>query len=242
MPALACVVLLAALLSAQASRQEQDSPRVRGDTWQKPKWYHGMDGPEFEVIQTKDQNDLRRYEASKWVTTNITGAKFDDAYSAGTKALDDYFKGNNQPGGKIDSTVPTVVLIYPTGTDRSVQTTFTIEYFLPHELHAAPPAPKAPELGILDVQPNDVWIRVFGGYVSEQEVFDQAFGFLDQLKQEGISVDDTVLAVAFYDPITRLVGRHNEIWIWAKPAPSAASAAWSWLKRATQPIWKRSRP
>ncbi len=37
----------------------------------------------------------------------------------------------------------------------------------------APPQPKAPELGLLSVNPQDVWVQTFGGYVHEREVLAQ---------------------------------------------------------------------
>ncbi len=63
--------------------------------------------------------------------------------------LDDYWEGGNIPtdpsqgdkGTKVDETVPTVVLLYPAGSGETVQATYTVEYFLPHELHVSRPSP-----------------------------------------------------------------------------------------------------
>ncbi len=50
----------------------------------------------------------------------------------------------------------------------------------------------------------------------------QAFQFIGFLKQQGINVDESVVGVAFYDPVAQLVNRHNEIWVWGKVSTSAS--------------------
>lgn len=212
-------------LGALAHAAHQDERMTMLKDFKPPRWYHGKDGPIFDVLQTSDDVELRRYYPNKWAATNITGKSFDDAFKDGTKVLDDYWGGENQPKAQLADTVPTITLIYPTGTDRAISTTFTLEYMLPHEVMDAAPAPTAPAVSIVNVEQYDVWVKVFGGYVGEQELLDQTFGFIADLQQRGVDVDSSVTALAIYDDPIRVVGRHNEVWVWPKVAPSATAAA-----------------
>jgi len=190
-----------------------------------PSWYHGKDGPTFEVLQTSDNVELRRYMPSKWVSTNVTNAKFDDAYKDGTKRLDDYWKGGNQGETKVESTVPTFMLctFQPDGPERTLNSQFQVEYFLPHALSDSPPTPKTEELKVIDVQKVEVWVKVFGGYAKEQDVINNAFSFIEDLKKQGVKIMDGMFGVAFYDDPLHLINRHNEIWVWTAEAPAARS-------------------
>ncbi|KAL6745324.1 regulatory factor, effector binding domain-containing protein [Haematococcus lacustris] len=239
-------VVLVALVSLGsgvfAGRSIEPSYAVRGDgDWEAPDFYRGKDGPIYDVMQTSDDLELRRYRDSKWVSINVTGLKWDEAYKTATKELDEYWKGSNQPETKLDNTVPTFSILKPTGPERTLATDFTIEYFLPHELFDAPPAPSSHNLEIVSIPSFDVWVKAFGGYVSESTVVDQAYGLMQELEDKGIQFDSSNFGVAIYDEPLRVVGRHNEIWITAGEAPSAAAKVAFSVKALWQEMCARAR-
>eukprot|EP00983_Pelagomonas_calceolata_P048147 1140937-Pelagomonas_calceolata.AAC.1 len=86
----------------------------------------------------------------------------------------------------------------PAGGDRTVKQKWTVEYFIPHELHAEPYAPSAEEVNVLKFPQMDVWVKVFGGYAKEEDVINQAFDFFDELDKAGIKVRTDLVGVAFY--------------------------------------------
>jgi hypothetical protein len=192
---------------------------VHKDKWP-PSWYHKHEGPKFEVLKTEKEVEQRRYPPSKWIATEATDGSWDDAWKTATKRLDDYWGGGNEKQQKVDKTVPTFSILYPTGQGKTVQAKFTYEYFLPQDLQEAPPKPTAQELKVEEVPGYDVWIKVFGGFASEKDVLDQGSGFINELKQKGIKVREDQFGVAIYDDPIQLVNRHNEIWVWEEAAPS----------------------
>ncbi|KAF5831290.1 regulatory factor, effector binding domain-containing protein [Dunaliella salina] len=103
---------------------------------------------------------------------------------------------------------------YHPSADRTVKQKWTVEYFIPHELHAKPYAPSAEDVNVLKFPQMDVWVKVFGGYAKEEDVINQAFDFFDELDKAGIKVRTDLVGVAFYDKPYHIVGRHNEIWAW----------------------------
>lgn len=218
-------VLLA--LSSAATAQEE---------WKPPKWYRGHEGPQFEVLKTQDEVDQRHYPAGKWVAITVSGQGWDDAIGDATKKLDDYWKGGNQPQQKIDTTVPTFTIFTPSGQGQAVETSFAVEYFLPRDLHASPPAPTAQELSVVDVPEYNVWVRVFGGWAKEKDILDQGFGFMQQLKDMGVKIREDQFGFAQYDEATHLVNRHNEIWVWEQEEPSHPSSGPSMLHRMVDKV------
>jgi hypothetical protein len=54
------------------------------------------------------------------------------------QVLDEFWKGNNQQHARLDDTAPRAfMLLYPSGQGRALTTLFTVQYFLPHEVHVS---------------------------------------------------------------------------------------------------------
>jgi len=208
-----CVVAIFLAVAASAQAADED--------WQPPSWCHGHECPRFKTVKTDHGVDLRSYGPSKWIITNASAHSWDEAYDTAKKRLDEYWQGDNLQKAKIDRTVPLFTMFYPTGEGEAMAGDMTFEYYLPAELHDAPPAPKAPEVKVLDVPGYNVWIRVFGGFPDGKEIRKQGFGFMDQLEhQMGVKVQRTQFGFAQYDDPIHLVNRHNEIWVWEQTSPS----------------------
>jgi hypothetical protein len=184
--------------------------------WNAPKFCRGYDCPKFKVLKTDGNHELRKYKPATWIATNVTDMKFDDATAEGIKRLMKYTSGENENETKIETTTPYFTLLYPSGQGRAVDTRFTVQYFLPFKLQDYPPEPKAEELGFVEMDEHEVWVRTFGGFAKEKDVLDHAFDFMDTLRDQDIQIEDSVFGFAQYDSIARLLDRHNEVWIWAK--------------------------
>lgn len=209
-----CLVVLAGVVSC--SRVE-DSRHLR---WDPPKFCRDMDCPEFQVVQKVSGYELRHYMPGKWITTNITDKPWDSAVKDGYKLLDDYRGGNNKNKTKIAETVPYFTLFYPSG-DRQVKAYYTIEYFVPYEHQESPPSPTTDTVNIVHVPAMDVWVKSFGGFPGQKDIVDKAWDFAAELKQQGRQLyDDEFFGFAQYDPVTTLIHRHNEIWMFSKEKPA----------------------
>ncbi|KAG2449498.1 hypothetical protein HYH02_005642 [Chlamydomonas schloesseri] len=194
--------------------------------WSPPAFCRGKDCPEFEVLQTRGDVELRRYKKAHWISTNVTGAKWGDAYDEGYQRLQDYIKGGNVDGRKLPQTNPSFTLVYVSDPRaHALSSTFTIEYFVPFELQDTPPAPTSSDLAVTPVEQQEVWVLSFGGFATEDVVVTRGFDFLANLTGDQVDVATEYFGVALYDQPSRLLNRHNELWVWSKtPSPSSASA------------------
>ncbi|KXZ54515.1 hypothetical protein GPECTOR_4g580 [Gonium pectorale] len=230
--ALIAVVAAGPCLAGRIDRAGTEASGARegkagGLSWNPPSFCRNKDCPEFTIIQTRDDVELRRYKPAHWITTNVSNAKWGDAYDEGYKRLQKYVSGDNVNGTRMEQTNPSFTLLYVADAKaRTLQSTYTIEYFVPHELQDAPPAPTAQDVGLLRVEEQDVWVLSFGGFATEDVVVQRGFDFITNLTGDGIDVHTEFIGLALYDQPARLVARHNEIWLWAKqPAPSTSTSA-----------------
>eukprot|EP00198_Chlamydomonas_reinhardtii_P009207 XP_001698544.1 predicted protein [Chlamydomonas reinhardtii] len=149
-----------------------------------------QDCPEYEILQTRDDVELRRYKKAHWISTNVTGAKWGDAYDEGYQRLQDYVKGGNADGRKLPQTNPSFTLVYVSDPRaHALSSTFTIEYFVPFEL----------QLAVTPVEQQDVWVLSFGGFATEDVVVTRGFEFLANLTGDGLDVATEYFGVALYD-------------------------------------------
>jgi hypothetical protein len=216
-------LLLIAVVGLVAASRKDDS----GKSWEPPKFCRGMDCPRFEVLQTLGGLELRRYEPGNWITTNVTGKPWSGAIREGYRTLDDYRGGNNKNKTRVAETVPYFTLFYPAGEkDREVKSYYTIEYFVPYALQEEPPVPATETVNWVHVNEQEVWVQTFGGYAKEPDIVDRAFNLYEQLRQEGYELEEEYFGFAQYDPVTTVINRHNEVWIFIKgeePSPSTTS-------------------
>lgn len=68
----------------------------------------------------------------------------------------------------------------------------------------------------MDDKGDEVWVYSFGGYATEASIIKYGFELMSTLKGDGREVDESVFYYAQYDKLTRLIGRHNEIWVYSK--------------------------
>ncbi|KAG2433219.1 hypothetical protein HXX76_008289 [Chlamydomonas incerta] len=238
--ACACVALLlggpSSALAAKTSsgpgeQADKSSARAAAERapaggWSPPAFCRGKDCPEFEILQTRGGDvELRRYKKAHWISTNVTGAKWGDAYDEGYQRLQDYIKGGNVDGRKLPQTNPSFTLVYVSDPRaHALSSTFTIEYFVPFELQDTPPAPTSMDLAVTPVEQQEVWVLSFGGFATEDVVVARGFEFLANLTGDGLDVYTEYFGVALYDQPARLLNRHNELWVWSKaPAPSSGT-------------------
>ncbi|GIL83169.1 hypothetical protein Vretimale_11435 [Volvox reticuliferus] len=220
------VVASCSSLITQAGRLEADGDEASAGgsvQWQPPSFCRGKDCPEFEVLQTRDDVELRHYKRAHWISTNVSNAKWSEAYDEGYKRLQKYVSGENVNSTKLPQTNPSFTLLYVADPKaHTMQTTYTIEYFVPFELQEKPPQPNSTDLAVTPVDEQEVWVVAFGGFATEEIVIQRGFEFIANLTGDGIDVHTEFIGLALYDQPARLIKRHNELWLWSKTQPSAA--------------------
>jgi hypothetical protein len=85
------------------------------------------------------------------------------------------------------------------------------------------PKPTNPAVFIQNMPAMDVYVLSFGGFASDEDYKSKAIQLMNQLTAANIPYDKNVWFTAGYDSPYTLVGRHNEVWVVAKPAAVAAA-------------------
>ncbi|NP_001089137.1 heme binding protein 2 S homeolog precursor [Xenopus laevis] len=176
-----------------------------------PEFCGDRECPKFHLVQQYDSFELRAYEGTQWVTTELDDGFLGFGMVTSFRRLFNYISGKNSQGIKIEMTVP-VLMQYPSkDTGRNA----TMSFFLSPSL-VNPPQPLDPAVHLENSPPLSVYVLSFGGYALDYDYKKKAKALAEKLGNQGLSFDDSVRTTAGYnDPFT-LLNRHNEVWYKAK--------------------------
>lgn len=177
-----------------------------------PDFCHGLDCPDYKVLQNETTFELREYVATQWVSTSLKGVQFQDAERKMFFRLFDYISGKNNESKKIAMTAPVLTRIIP-GQGPACENDFIMSFFVSPN-GGQPPAPSDPTVELTARPSARVYVRSFGGFATEDVVVKEA----EQLAQDlgSVPYEMTYYFTAGYDSPFKFFGRHNEIWFLAK--------------------------
>lgn len=180
-----------------------------------PAFCHGLECPNFTVAHSYSGYELRHYEKSVWVATNLTTMEFSDQdNSAMFFKLFHYISGNNTSHMKIEMTAP-VLLKVEHGPGPTCESFFYQHFMVPFEFQNNPPAPTDPDVYITELPPFDVYVKSFGG----RPTFDDKMMMIENLVEEigsPSAFEERFYYFAGYDGPYTIHNRHNEVWLVAK--------------------------
>ncbi|KXZ51079.1 hypothetical protein GPECTOR_14g63 [Gonium pectorale] len=180
-------------------------------------WFcHDLDCPRYEVKQTLAEDvELRSYDAGLWVSTNVTGVKYDRAVSTGFMRLFGYISGANEEGVRIPMTAPVRVEMTP-GQGPFCEDHFKVSFFVPLDQQDAPPTPTSADVYIDPAPAAAFYVMSYGGRTHEREIIDKATQLLGILDEQGLPYNFSSFFHAGYDSPFRIFNRHNEVWVRAE--------------------------
>jgi len=187
---------------------------------QKPEFCGDLDCPAFDVIKSGVGYEVRKYATAHWISVNITkdgarGEGYHKALTEGFALLLHYTQGFNMNDTKIDMTAPVHVTAFENYGEQKDQTLFIVSFFVPLAHQEKPIEPRDKRLYINQCEEVTVAVRVFGGYaVHWRKIVEPELEELARDLSAGHETfDPNVLIVAQYDPPTKIVDRHNEVWL-----------------------------
>jgi len=205
---------------------------------EKPWFCHDLDCPEFTLV--KNHTDIgveqRRYDAGKWASTVVTGVKYDKAVATAFWRLFKYISGNNEQQQKVEMTAPVTVRVTPS-QGPFCEDNFTVSFFIPFAVQAAPPTPSDEAVFIEERPVLEVFVKSFGGWAVGKTYLQAAADLTQTLEDAGMPIDTDHFYTAGYDSPFRLRNRHNEVWILAAAAPSHHKGAAPAGQQQTRSSW-----
>ncbi|KAM3931930.1 heme-binding protein 2-like [Leptodactylus fuscus] len=163
--------------------------------------------PKYQVLKKYNTFELRRYDSTRWVVTNLETDMFGLGIMKSFKRLFNYITGENVEGISIKMSVPvraTVPL-----QDQSINA--TMAFFVPTSV-VTPPTPKDSSLHLESYPPTSYYVRSFSGYALKSDYEKQSKALSEELDGLGLAYDVNFgIAAGYNDPLT-FFNRHNEVW------------------------------
>ncbi|XP_069810612.1 heme-binding protein 2-like [Dendropsophus ebraccatus] len=174
---------------------------------QRPAFCGDNDCPKYQVVNQYEGFELRQYDASRWVTTDMEQDMFGFGMVKSFRRLFKYINGSNAEGLNIKMTVPVLINVpLKTPTVKS-----SMSFYISNEVEN-PPQPTDPEVYLENFPPFSVYVKPFGGYAVGFIYSSQAKALAKDLKAHDLDFNDAYVVRAGYnDPFT-LFNRHNEVW------------------------------
>ncbi|XP_044146126.1 heme-binding protein 2-like [Bufo gargarizans] len=167
--------------------------------------------PKYQILKRYNTFELRSYEATRWMTTQLDTDMFGLGIMKSFKRLYNYFNGKNTEGVSIKMTVP-VRAIVPL-FDQSINATMC--FFVPTTI-ANPPAPTDSSLYLDSLPPTSYYVRSFSGYALKSDYEKESKALSEELEDLGLAYDMNFgIAAGYNDPLT-FFKRHNEVWFRAQ--------------------------
>lgn len=171
--------------------------------------------PSYEMIHQGNGYEIRRYNSSVWISTSpVLDISLVQATRTGFLQLFDYIQGKNEYNKKIEMTGPVITQVSPSD-GPFCESSFIISFYVPKENRADPPPAEG-----LHVQRWDstyVAVRQFGGFVSDDEVGEEAAALQASLAgsiwEAAIGKSSSPYIVAQYNSPFEFKNRVNEIWL-----------------------------
>ena len=173
-----------------------------------PSFCNGLDCPKFQVLNSTEKYEARKYDVSKWVTTELSGVDYSSATYTMFMKLFNYISGNNRRSQKIAMTVPVISRIIP-GQGPACESNFTMSFYLAID---NPPQPNATDVYLSEL-PQDLvaYVKGYGGWQTQSKFLKYASELAQELPTS-FSYHKDFYYVAGYDSPFKLFNRHNEVW------------------------------
>jgi len=204
-------VMLLSSATLLANAAALNSPLKKSE---EPWFCHDLNCPNYTVSARRDGYEVRDYDASKWVGTNVISTSWQNASQIGFMRLFDYISGENSAKEKIPMTAPVATKIVP-GQGPTCGSNFTIFFFIPFKYQASTPAPTNPDVGLFDLPKLTAYVIQYSGFASDETVTQYASKLADALDKDKTNYVTDYYFCASYDPPYRIIDRHNEVWFLA---------------------------
>lgn len=202
----------AAAFSLKKFTQQLKSHHARPKTSDAPSFCHGLECPGYGILGYLNSTEIRRYDASTWVSTNISDVSYDKALNVMFWRLFKYISGANKDGVKIEMTAPVKVRLIPS-QGPFCESKFVMSFFVSNSFQGKPPAPTSEDVYIDHVPETTYFVTSFGGFARESKVVRHATELVEGLEDAGYKFNKHHFFSAGYDSPFRLTDRHNEIWV-----------------------------
>ncbi|XP_077986482.1 uncharacterized protein LOC144440904 [Glandiceps talaboti] len=168
--------------------------------------------PEYEVVCSRDEYEVRRYPSGKWVSTSEQGITQTAASARAFWRLFTYIQGSNDQDAKIPMTAPVLVEVSKKQSSWVIKD-YVVSFYLPKAFWEFVPKPLDPKVFIEETKEHTVFVRSFGGLASDPFPGQQAAKLQSLLDKNSEPYNTGFYYSAGYDKPSKAINRHNEVWL-----------------------------
>uniref|UniRef100_A0A8D3BK09 Heme binding protein 2 n=1 Tax=Scophthalmus maximus TaxID=52904 RepID=A0A8D3BK09_SCOMX len=175
----------------------------------------GLQNPRFTAEEKKvngQDYEIRTYQATKWVSTSVSGMEQNLALSTGFRRLFSYIQGNNHNKVKVEMTAPVSCRVDP-GAGPACESQFTVSFYIPEEHQDSPPEPGDPQVFVEHRKEFTAYVRTYSGFSNDDMKRAELLKLLESLQRDGVPFVDKPFYTAGYDSPFKLTNRRNEVWV-----------------------------
>jgi hypothetical protein len=185
-----------------------------------PMTSHATEEPEYKVIRTLDDIEVREYAAHTVAEVVVAGP----AQEAGSQAfpiLAGYIFGKNEGERRFAMTAPVMQAAVPVKlkmTAPVMQTAapdgYLVQFVLPKGVtRASAPKPLDARVALRDVAPSRVAVIRYSGFWSDANYSEHLAKLQDALREASLSASGEPVYARYNAPYTPWFMRRNEIWL-----------------------------
>jgi hypothetical protein len=196
--------------------------------------------PSYQILQTTEDYELRRYDPYRVAEVEVLG-DFEDVGSEAFKILAGYIFGDNQGETKMAMTAPVnqrptettrekagtrlemtaPVSQRPGGTETDPDT-YVISFVMPQSFSLdALPRPNNPRIRLREEQGGRVAVRRYSGSWSEARYREEERHLLEALRRDGLQPRGTPIYARYNSPFSLPMFRRNEILVQVADSPES---------------------
>ncbi|KAK0574965.1 hypothetical protein LWI29_031655 [Acer saccharum] len=172
-----------------------------------------VDSPEYTLVRSESDFEIRLYGESSWVTALVRGNSFRNSTKSGFHRLYQYIHGANVNSIRFNMTAPVLTSVITPQTNVSI---YLVRTYIASE---SPPQPN-PELNLqIDKwRSHCVAVRNFPGFARDDDIDKEVEALVSSLNKHltgttTIIQDKSSYTIAQYNASRHLTGRLNQVWI-----------------------------
>jgi hypothetical protein len=165
--------------------------------------FKGIETPNYKVIKTIGEVEIREYPQMILAQTKLGGSKFDSNGNRGFSTVAGYIFGGNQQQKKIAMTSP--VIMNMSDTEASMSFVMPSQYQL-SEL----PTPNSTAVSLVSQDSMKLAVLRFGGFSSDEKIAKHAQLLTQVLEKNNIRTKGSLLYMGYNAPWD-VINRRNEV-------------------------------
>ncbi|XP_036423395.1 heme-binding protein 2 isoform X2 [Colossoma macropomum] len=177
----------------------------------------------FDLICEGDGYEVRHYEASKWVATEVNSHFMEFAVMRAFRKLFKYITGENEAGVKIEMTAPVITKVKEDGgmLDQSV---YILSFLLPSAYQNSAPEPTDSTVYLTDMPDMNVYVKTYGGWTVSATAKFYSYRLKQLLDKVKASYNKEYHYNVGYNSPMKLMNRHNEVWYVVEGTPVCSAS------------------